>query len=111
MDRVTQSELPFRMLCRAHGATAAYTPMLHARLFAEVEKYRAEHFTTTSSAVDRSGDRFAILLQTGLVRVDEQLHVLTAHKRASAAGAAVGAHQWQMLIPYILANVDVLRKA
>ena len=55
-----QSELPFRMLCRAHGATAAYTPMLHARLFAEVEKYRAEHFTTTSSsAVDRSGDRSA----------------------------------------------------
>ncbi len=52
-----QSELPFRMLCRKHGATAAYTPMLHARLFAEVEKYRAEHFTTTSTVVDRSGDR------------------------------------------------------
>ena len=47
------------MLCRAHGATAAYTPMLHARLFAEVEKYRAEHFTTASSAIDRTGDRCA----------------------------------------------------
>lgn len=35
------------MLCRAHGATAAYTPMLHARLFAESATYRREHFTTT----------------------------------------------------------------
>lgn len=41
-----QSELPFRMLCRAHGAQAAYTPMLHARLFLEQAGYRAEHFTT-----------------------------------------------------------------
>lgn len=43
---VDQSELPFRMLCRAHGAQAAYTPMLHARLFLEHKHYRAEHFTT-----------------------------------------------------------------
>jgi tRNA-dihydrouridine synthase len=41
-----QSELAFRMLCRHHGATAAYTPMLHARLFLENKAYRAEHFTT-----------------------------------------------------------------
>ncbi len=41
-----QSELAFRMLCRRHGATAAYTPMLHARLFMEGEAYRAEHFST-----------------------------------------------------------------
>eukprot|EP00798_Chlamydomonas_sp_ICE-L_P020223 gene20223-26975_t len=37
---VDQSELPFRMLCRAHGATAAYTPMFHARLFAEDKRYK-----------------------------------------------------------------------
>ena len=43
---VDQSELPFRMLCRNHGATAAYTPMLHARLFMEGAVYRNEHFTT-----------------------------------------------------------------
>ena len=49
-----QSELAFRELCRRHGATAAYTPMLHSRLFAEDEKYRAEHFTTCAS--DRSVD-------------------------------------------------------
>lgn len=36
------------MLCRHHGATAAYTPMMHARLFVEDKKYRAENFTTTA---------------------------------------------------------------
>jgi hypothetical protein len=42
---VDQSELPFRMLCRKYGATAAYTPMLHSRLFSQDVKYRKE-FTT-----------------------------------------------------------------
>lgn len=43
---VDNSELPFRMLCRKYGAQAAYTPMLHSRLFTESEKYRAQEFTT-----------------------------------------------------------------
>lgn len=43
---VDQSELPFRMLCRKYGADAAYTPMLHSRLFAEDPKYRLKEFST-----------------------------------------------------------------
>lgn len=43
---VDQSELAFRMLCRENGATAAYTPMLHGRIFSESAKYRDEFFTT-----------------------------------------------------------------
>ncbi|RWW55503.1 hypothetical protein BHE74_00037860, partial [Ensete ventricosum] len=43
---VDNSELPFRMLCRKYGAEAAYTPMLHSRIFAENEKYRSMEFTT-----------------------------------------------------------------
>ncbi|XP_057501179.1 uncharacterized protein LOC130785122 [Actinidia eriantha] len=43
---VDNSELPFRMLCRKYGAEAAYTPMLHSRIFTETEKYRTLEFTT-----------------------------------------------------------------
>lgn len=43
---VDNSELPFRLLCRKYGAAAAYTPMLHSRIFTESEKYRLEEFTT-----------------------------------------------------------------
>ena len=45
------SELAFRELCRWYGATCAYTPMVHARLFVESPKYREEIFTT------HAGDR------------------------------------------------------
>ncbi|KAL5714014.1 tRNA-dihydrouridine(16/17) synthase [NAD(P)(+)] [Ranunculus cassubicifolius] len=43
---VDNSELPFRMLCRKYGAQAAYTPMLHGRIFSENAKYRTQEFTT-----------------------------------------------------------------
>lgn len=43
---VDNSELPFRLLCRKYGADAAYTPMLHSRIFTENEKYRSQEFTT-----------------------------------------------------------------
>ncbi|WCJ31258.1 tRNA-dihydrouridine synthase B [Euphorbia peplus] len=43
---VDNSELPFRLLCRKYGADAAYTPMLHSRIFNETEKYRTQEFTT-----------------------------------------------------------------
>ncbi|KAK6924021.1 DUS-like, FMN-binding domain [Dillenia turbinata] len=43
---VDNSDLPFRMLCRKYGAEAAYTPMLHSRIFSENEKYRSQEFTT-----------------------------------------------------------------
>ncbi|WVZ78538.1 hypothetical protein U9M48_026233 [Paspalum notatum var. saurae] len=43
---VDNSELPFRMLCRRYGADAAYTPMLHSRIFSENDKYRSMEFTT-----------------------------------------------------------------
>lgn len=57
---VDQSELAFRMLCKRHGAEAAYTPMLHARLFNETQAYREEHFTTTC---DQPGEDRPLLAQ------------------------------------------------
>ncbi|GAX81381.1 hypothetical protein CEUSTIGMA_g8812.t1 [Chlamydomonas eustigma] len=43
---VDQSELPFRLLCRDNGASCAYSPMMHARLFAQDPKYRADIWST-----------------------------------------------------------------
>ncbi len=44
---VDQSELPFRMLAREYGADICYSPMVHARLYAEgSEEKRARMFET-----------------------------------------------------------------
>lgn len=48
---VDNSELPFRMLCRKYGAQAAYTPMLHSRIFSENEKYRSQEFSTCKACL------------------------------------------------------------
>eukprot|EP00954_Amorphochlora_amoebiformis_P021944 1349684-Amorphochlora_amoeboformis.AAC.1 len=41
---VDGSELPYRLLCQKYGVNAAYSPMLHARIFCDSAKYRKEHF-------------------------------------------------------------------
>lgn len=40
------SELAFRLLCRRHGATAAYTPMMEATRFVEDAAFRAQYLQT-----------------------------------------------------------------
>ena len=40
---VGASDLPFRLLCRAHGADVCYTEMLFSETFAESEDYRRDN--------------------------------------------------------------------
>ncbi|KEZ46894.1 tRNA-dihydrouridine(16/17) synthase [NAD(P)(+)] [Scedosporium apiospermum] len=59
---VDQSEFAWRMLSRSYIPPSqkppllAYTPMLHARLFAETEKYRRTNFQATNPASPTSPD-------------------------------------------------------
>lgn len=43
---VDQSELPFRLLVKKHGADLCYTPMLHSKIWCSSEEYRLEKFST-----------------------------------------------------------------
>ena len=71
---VDQSELAFRMLCREHGATLAYTPMFHSRLYCEDHTYADEFFTTCPEdrplIVQFCGNDPAVLLRAALAVQD-----------------------------------------
>lgn len=46
---VEQSDLPFRLLCRKHGANLCYTPRINARYFVKKQSYRDKMFDFTNS--------------------------------------------------------------
>jgi hypothetical protein len=49
---VDQSDLPFRLLCRKYGANLCVTPMVHARMLLQSDRYR-EKFLGTWLQQDR----------------------------------------------------------
>lgn len=61
---VDQSEFAWRMLTRSflpeeeRGSVLAYSPMLHARLFSETQKYRDTHFQPTTASMLPSDTRY-----------------------------------------------------
>eukprot|EP00668_Euglena_longa_P046152 GGOE01061836.1.p1 GENE.GGOE01061836.1~~GGOE01061836.1.p1 ORF type:complete len:463 (+),score=104.14 GGOE01061836.1:44-1390(+) len=67
---VNQSELAFRMLCRRHGATLAYTPMILAQRCASEPRYREMVFQTCPEdrplIVQFAGHDAASLVQAAL---------------------------------------------
>ncbi|KAH8057386.1 hypothetical protein JL721_9766 [Aureococcus anophagefferens] len=50
---VGQSELAFRQLVRRYGCDLAVTPMVHARMFATCDRYRADVLRDLGDAEDR----------------------------------------------------------
>jgi tRNA-dihydrouridine synthase 1 len=45
---VDQSDLPFRLQCRSYGTNLAFTPMIHAKLFATAPAYRQKFMPRTA---------------------------------------------------------------
>jgi tRNA-dihydrouridine synthase 1 len=69
---VDQSDLPFRLQCRKYGANICVTPMIHARLFQENDRYRSKFLCDDLPKLDRPviaqlcGPDPMILLKTAL---------------------------------------------
>ena len=89
------------MLCRQHGATAAYTPMLHARLFVDTPKYRAEHFTTCEA--DRWVPR---PLHTSLQQSCGLCHLVMNVASRPQATKGLCCHAHQLLTHHMRTDVD-----
>ncbi|KAH8071530.1 hypothetical protein JL720_11414 [Aureococcus anophagefferens] len=60
---VGQSELAFRQLVRRYGCDLAVTPMVHARMFATCDRYRADVLRDLGDAEDRP-----LLVPQGIAR-------------------------------------------
>ena len=79
---VGQAELAFRQLVRRYGCDLAVTPMVHARMFATCDRYRADVLRDLGDAEDR-----ARLLEEGV-------HAASWSQRALRA-AADGRSPWR----------------
>ncbi|KAJ7615121.1 dihydrouridine synthase-domain-containing protein [Mycena rosella] len=61
---VDQSELAFRRLCRRYGGQLVYTPMIHAKLFADPNtKYRSQFFDIKSGEEGAPGTDRPLIVQ------------------------------------------------
>eukprot|EP00808_Paulinella_micropora_P009868 g65429.t1 len=59
---VDASELAFRVLAKQHGAHAAYTPMIHAKIFSQAAKYRRDSLQSDATQ-EGSQQGFPLLVQ------------------------------------------------
>jgi hypothetical protein len=112
---VDNSELPFRMLCRRYGAGAAYTPMLHSRIFSENEKHRDMEFTTCKVSqihaygCSRSPPGYDPALAYPNLRIPIQNLLQPACNLDDASDLDVWNSPWQMQIGGIVALMLIVR--